>query len=139
MERVLLRSNAMWIAEGEKITKYFCSPRKRNFVSKRMTKLVNKNGLTLEEPNEIASEVKCFYDTLYKSREVDDCEINDLINEIPKLSQEEQTTLEGEITLGEAGIALKNMKNGKIPESYGFGTELLKSSWKQTGDLLLAL
>ena len=49
------------------------------------------------------------------------------IKEIPKLSQEEQTTLEGEITLEKAGIALKNMENGKTPGTKGFGAELKKN------------
>ena len=47
-----------------------------------MTKLVNENGLTLEKPNEIMIEVSCFYETLHRPREVDNCEINDLLNEI---------------------------------------------------------
>ena len=38
MEGVLLRSKARWVAEGEKITKYFCSLEKRNFISKQMKK-----------------------------------------------------------------------------------------------------
>ena len=61
------------------------------------------------------NEDKCFYERLYKSRDVEDCEINELISEIPELSEEQQASLEGEITLEEAGTALKNMKNGKSP------------------------
>ena len=38
MEGVLLRSKARWVAEGEKITKYFYSLEKRNFISKQMGK-----------------------------------------------------------------------------------------------------
>ena len=52
MEGVLLRLNARWVAEGEKITKCFCSLEKRNFISKQMErkkKKVDKNGLVLEE------------------------------------------------------------------------------------------
>ena len=37
MEGVLLRSRARWIAEGEKIKKYFCGLEKRNYISKQMT------------------------------------------------------------------------------------------------------
>ena len=35
---VLLRSKPWWVAEGEKITKYFCSLEKRNFISKQLEK-----------------------------------------------------------------------------------------------------
>ena len=44
MEGVLLRSRARWIAEGEKITKYFCELKKYNYVSKQMIELTANNG-----------------------------------------------------------------------------------------------
>ena len=44
MEGILLRSKAKWVAEGEKITKYFCSLEKRNFISKQMKKKNEKNN-----------------------------------------------------------------------------------------------
>ena len=62
------------------------------------------------------NEVQCFYERLYKSRDVEDCEINERISEIPELSKEQQASLEEEITLEEAGTALKNMKMGKVQE-----------------------
>ena len=37
----------------QKITKYFCSLKKRNFISKQMKKIVDKNGSVLKEPNAI--------------------------------------------------------------------------------------
>ena len=37
------------------------------------------------------------YERLYKSRDVEDCDINELISEIPELSEEQQASLEGEI------------------------------------------
>ena len=82
---VLLRSKARWVAEGEKITKYFCSLEKRNFIRKQMGKKKgDKTGSVLEEPNAIMNEVQCFYQRLYKSRDVDDYKINELISEIPE-------------------------------------------------------
>ena len=58
---------------------------------------------------------------LYKTRDVDDCEINELISEIAKLSEEQQVSLEGEIILKEAGTDLKNTKNGNSLGTDGFG------------------
>ena len=52
MEGVLLRSKAKWLAEGEKITEYFCNVEKRNNVSKQMTKLINK-GVDINDPLDI--------------------------------------------------------------------------------------
>ena len=41
MEGVLPRSKARWVAEGEKISKYFCNLEKRHYVSKQMIKLID--------------------------------------------------------------------------------------------------
>ena len=57
-----------------------------------------------------------------------------MISEIPKLSDEQQVSLEVEITLEEAGTALKNMKNGKSPGTDGFSADfvlmLLEANWR---------
>ena len=50
-------------------------------------------------------------------------EILDLVEDIPTLAVQEKTSLEGEITLDEASVALKNMKNNKSPGSGGFTVE----------------
>ena len=45
---------------------------------------------------------------------------------ISMLILQEKTSLEGEITLAEASLALKNMKNYKSPGSDGFTAEFVK-------------
>jgi hypothetical protein len=132
MEGVLLRSRARWIADGEKVTSYFCSLEKRNYVNKRITKL-ECNGNTLYNEKEIASEVNNFYKHLYEETEVEECEIGNLIKDIPQLSEMEQTSLEGKIDLEEASFALKNMSNKKSPGSDGFTVEFFKVFWRRLG------
>ena len=63
------------------------------------------------------------FDRLYSERQVEDCEILDMVQDIPMLTLQEKTSLEGEITLAEASLALKNMKNYKSPGSDGFTAE----------------
>ena len=63
MEAVLLRSRASWIAEGERITKYFCELEKRNYVSKQMIKLTANNGEEIHEVKDIITEVKTLFVT----------------------------------------------------------------------------
>ena len=66
------------------------------------------------QPNAIMNEVQCFYEILCNpDNYVDNCEINELTGEIPKLSEEQQVSLEGEITLGEAGTALEKYEEWK--------------------------
>ena len=70
MEGALLRSRARWIAEGQKITKYFCELEKRNYVSKQMMRLIENNGEEIHDVKDIVKEVKTFYERLYSDRQV---------------------------------------------------------------------
>ena len=133
MEGVLLRSRARWIAEGEKVTTYFCGLEKRNYISKQMIKLTLNNGEEIYETKDIVKEVKTFYERLYLDRQLDDCEISDMVEDMPTLTLHEKASLEGKITLNEASFALKNMKNNKSPGSDGFTAEFFKFFWLQLG------
>ena len=134
MEGVLLRSRARWIADGEKFTKYFCGLEKRNYKSKQMTKLTLNNGEEIYQSKDIIQEVKVFYERLYSERQIEDCEILDMAQDIPMLTLLEKTSLEGEITLAEASLELKNMKNYISP---GFTAEYFKFFWLQLGSFVV--
>ena len=91
-----------------------------------MIKLTANNGEEIHEVEDIIKEVKTFYERLYSDRHVEECEISDLVGDIPTLTLQEKTSLEGKITLDEASAALKNMKNNKSPGSDGFTVEFFK-------------
>ena len=78
-----------------------------------------------------------FYQRLYSERQVEDCEILDMAQDIPMLTLQKKTSLEGEITLAEASLALKNMKNYKSPGSDGFTAEFFKFFWLQLGSFVV--
>ena len=95
----LERKKWRWNAEGEKITEYLCELEKRNYVSKQMIKLTANNGEEIHEVEDIIKEIKTFYERLYSDRQVEECEISDLVGDIPTLTLQEKTSLEGKITL----------------------------------------
>ena len=78
-----------------------------------MIKLIDAKGEEIKEPLDINKEVNNFYSNLYKAKDLKECEIEQLVTEIPKLSEEESRSLEGKIAIEEAGTALKNMKHEK--------------------------
>ena len=49
-----------------------------------------------------------------------------MVTKIPHLSDEEAERTEGEITLNEASIALRNIKHSKSPGTDGFNAEFFK-------------
>ena len=69
LQGTLIRSRARWVEEGEKASKYFCNLENRNFVSKRMSSLINNEGIEVKDPNLIRNEVFQFYSNLYRSQE----------------------------------------------------------------------
>ena len=117
----------------KKISKYFCSLEKRHYTSKQMTKITKIDGNTSTDLNTILQEVNSFYANLYSEKPVDKLDFNLINKNIPKLTDNDKNSLEGEITLEEASIALKNMKNNKSPGSDGFSAEFFKVFWKSLG------
>ena len=137
IEGTLLRAKARWAAEGEKISKYFCSLEKRHFISKQMLKLVTNKGETLSRTDDMLEETKKFYENLYSEKEIEDSNINDYITTLPKLTKSESDELEGLITMEEASVALKNMKNDKSPGTDGMTVNFLKFFWRQLGSFVV--
>ena len=72
---------------------------------------------------------KLFYQNLYSSKEseIEDVDLSNVLNDdTPKLTEQEAESLEGYITLKEAGEALSKMNNNKSPGSSGFTVEFFK-------------
>ena len=129
----LIRARANWIENGEKPSKYFCSLENRHFISKRISKLIDKHGKELSRETEIMAETKSFYENLYisqddKLKELDKDQFEALIEN--KLPDDLADELEGVITLQELGSCLNNMKNNKSPGTDGFSVEFFKFFWK---------
>ena len=138
VDGMIIRSRAKWIQEGEKNTKYFCSLEKRNFVEKCMPYLETSQGELLTDQNMIKREVNSFYENLYKSRESDILDVNlNNITQGPKLTVDEKTSIEGNITVVEALEALKKMENNKSPGSDGYTAEFYKKFWSDLGIFLV--
>ena len=136
----LIRSRAKWIDQGEKTSKYFCNLENRNFVSKRMTSLIDSEGNEVTDFDKVNNEVLQFYQKLYNSKEGDleNVDLNVRLKEdTPKLTDEEAIAIEGQITLKEASVTLEKMQNNKSPGSTGFTSEFFKFFWKDLGHFIV--
>ena len=78
---------------------------------------------------EITEETKHFSESFHENWSIEDCKIEELINECPILADEDAENLEKKTTVVEASRAAKRMKNGKSSGSDGFTTEFFKVFW----------
>lgn len=99
----------------------------RNFTSKIIPKIQNEDdGEFITKQEDILNEVGSFYSKLYNAdSNIDDIDLNEYLKDydVPKLNHLESESLEGLLTLQEAGKTLKTMKNNRSPGSDGFTTE----------------
>ena len=135
MQGITIRSKVRWIAEGEKVSKYFCNMESRKFTDKSLPIIEKENGTILTSQKDIREEVKLFYKNLYKKREDDNSRIEDF--ECPKLTDEEKVSLESVITWNEMITSLKSMKPNKSPGPDGFTAEFFKFFINDIGHFLL--
>ena len=130
---IIIRAKAKWQVEGEKNTRFFCNLEKKHYTEKIISKLLLEGNQVIQDPNAILREQKLFYETLYRSSNPGDEENATFMNEnnpfLNKPSREEINSCEGQITLKECSIALKNMKNLKSPGIDGFTVEFYKFFW----------
>ena len=126
---------------GEKPSKYFCSPEKRNYVTKALTMLIDNKNNVLETQKQIEKEVVDFYKTLYTSR--DDELINvDLNGElhnctVAKLTDNVSELLEGKLTYNEVTNVLKKINNFKSPGTDGYTAEFIKFFWSDISSFVI--
>ena len=129
---IIIRARARWHEYGEKSSKYFLNLEKRNHVKKHMRKLNINNSLTTD-PAVILAEQKRFYQDLYTSR--NKCSDNNAIEtflmnlDIPKLTDEQKDSCEGEIHQEECKSILDSFQNNKTPGSDGIPIEFYKRCW----------
>ena len=128
IEGVMLRSKCRYTDMGDKPRKYFLNLESRNFTSKVITKLVDANDVEYVNTNEIIYQQNEYYKTLYSETiHIDDKPLKETLGEnTKKISENDSSGLESEITYSELSSALRNMKNGKSPGFDGSTIEFLK-------------
>ena len=139
MEGVKIRSRARWISDGEKVTKYFCNLENRNFVSKCMNSLKNKEGEIISEQSEILKETMQFYKKLYSIKDRNATDLESLLGnyDIPRLCESNKNKLEGPITYSELLFCLKKTSNNSSPGFDGYTYDFFKFFWNDIGAFLL--
>ena len=124
-----VRSRVQWLHEGERPTQYFCSLEQHNYLNKTIKKVKKKDNTLITDQGQILLELKNFYSQLYRAQDESLKELDlDLIFKDIKLSRitnDQATSIEGDLKEEELFESLKNMKNNKSPGIDGFPVEFL--------------
>ena len=131
-----------WVEEGEKPTNYFFNLQKRNYKKKTIAELHVDEEQTLRENNPILNAIQQFYDNLYTSvghasQDTFQDFANDL--EVPKLSENERSSLEGPLSIRECKEGLELFQTNKSPGEDGFTVEFYKFFFDLVGQHFLLL
>ena len=134
------RARIKWIDEGERNTKYFLSLEKSKANAKIFPNLRIENK-TLTNQFEILKAQKDYFENIYDTQHevVGEENMDSFLQncEVPQLSPEQQADCEGLITIPEASLALKSMKNGSSPGLDGLSTEFLKVFWSKIDNIVI--
>ena len=140
----IFRSKSDWTEFGEKNNKYFLNLEKYNSSNKIISKIVNSvvvNGKVQEveimDKKLIDLEIRKYYQNLYSQNTTDHSKLNEILKDIPKLSQTDMEHTRGIITYIECLKALKTLPNGKTPGIDGITTDFYKFFWNDVSTILL--
>lgn len=139
-EGIILRSRTIWYEQGEKNTKFFLSLEKRNKAKSHVRKLIDESDKEIIKPQTILEKIELFYSNLYSSKsEKSEKECLEFLRELdtPKLTNEENQSCEGYLTLKECYDSLLKMGSSKAPGNDGLTKEFYVAFWPTIGKLLV--
>ncbi len=132
--KIMMLSRATIFDEGEKMTASFFRLIKQNYLQSNILSLVRDDGSKMTQ-EECEREVKQFYTELFKKREVEaieDTEVMQVIEGMPKLSCAQVEALNREVTHSEIrNVLFKHLHHGKSPGNDGLTVAVYKTFWKE--------
>ena len=137
---VKIRGKCNWYELGEKSSKFFLNLEKERAVNSLLKKIiVNDNEIT--EPSKLNFELYTFYQKLFqKSVFKSTNEISQFLEPIqfPKITNEEISICEKDITEDDLFLSLRSMENDKSPGNDGLIKEFYNTFWTEIKTPLLS-
>ncbi len=134
-----IRSKALWAQEGEKSSKFFLNLEKSRGRQKAMSSLKTENAVLTDQKDIMEEQVR-YYKDLYTNKGVfNKNAVHEFIQgvHVPRLDDELKDMCDQELSVGECGKALKQMKNDSSPGSDGLTVAWYKVFWNKVADLVL--
>ena len=120
--------------EGEHCTKYFFQLEKKNARAKVMTATKANDGTIIQKTSEILKIQAEYFQKLYSKSGNVHCRLHDVPPN--RLSHEQCTQLENDLTLSEIETAMKGMAQRKTPGNSGFQVDFYIVFWQKLKNML---
>ena len=135
---VMLKSQANWLEEGEKPTKYFHRIVQQRVAQRTINVLQKDDGTVILGNRQILKECSDYFRKLYSSDKGSKRDFHSfsLSNSAPRLSENDRASLEGAVTIEEGKAALSDMARNKTAGVSGFTAEFFADFWDQLGGLI---
>ena len=134
----MFRSKACWFRDGEKPTKYFLSLERSNYNKKVITSLINENeNKVTRNPDEILKLQCAFYTDLYNAKEGKHFNLSN--NTSCRVSDDDISLLDAEISYNELQDAVDKLKKEKTPGADGLTSEFFQYFWMDLRHLIYTL
>lgn len=88
---------------------------------------------------EICTHALSFYEDLYCAEPCDRSAAEQLLCDLPRLSEEDQHILENPISFAELSLAVQELSPGKSPGLEGLSAEFYQACWNLIGEDLYAV
>ena len=139
-EGAKIRSRVKWFEEGERPTKFFHAMEKTKSKGKSWDKILNKNGVIVEDASEIMKVQVDFYKDLYSSKGISEVEMNyfgGFVNK--KVSESSLAMLSKNISIEEISKVIRLVKKDSSPGPDGITFHFYKIFWEVIKEDLISV
>ena len=134
LEGSKIRSRAKWLEEGEIPSKLFLRLENDRHAKSFVSSVFNSSGTEVFSLPEMMAAHEAFYSDLFSREMLDLTSQRDLFSYVKsRLSESEQASCEGPLTLAEASEALQRSNRNKSPGADGLTVEFYSQFWDKLG------
>jgi len=140
LESTKIRSRAKWLEEGETPSSYFLRLENERHTKATITTIFNAMGEEVSSIPGIIDAHEVFYADLFSQEPTDMESQQALFSYVTsRLSEPEQASCEGPLSLAEASEALRLSNRNKAPGPDGLSVEFYAHFWHQLGEILISV
>lgn len=138
MEGAKIRSRAQWLEEGEAPSRFFFQMERERVSKCSVDSIYNPAGVEVSTQEEISRAHVDFYSALFSRDDIDHTILDELLSHVnARLSVDEASSCDGQLSLQELTTALAGMARNKSPGPDGLSVEFFAVFWPRLGPLLV--